>query len=356
MFPHLLHHKLTLYRILSEAAWGMPLGKRVSQIRSEGKYIENNERRRQQLDKLGFVWRMRSETQSAVDSVEIPFEQIYDALKVYRNEVQPTGTLSVPSEFTVPESDIWPESVRGLPLGRSMQKLRSKAFLRENPGAEEKLVAIGFQISAKMAANDVRFQNVYIALQRYKEIYGDLLVPQPFEVPVDTKEWPKATWGLRLGARVNAIRSQGTFVKANPERRQLLEDLGFVWTPPENERRKRGRKSKAEIEEQDAMRAHEIETSDGEEDFDDEDDDLDSFVASFDFSGTDSSETSFDNDRISQTWGFEPGSEFQDVVAAAKEEAAQQAAQDEYKPPKSLEESLKIARDMAVSVGIVKEG
>ncbi len=326
----------------------------MSQIRSEGKYIENNERRRQQLDKLGFVWRMRSETQSAVDSVEIPFEQIYIALKVYRSEVQPTGTLNVPPEFTVPESDEWPESVRGLPLGRSMQKLRSKSYLRENPDAEEKLTAIGFQISAKMAANDVRFQNVFIALQRYKEVYGDLLVPQPFEVPTDTKEWPKATWGLRLGARVNAIRSQGTFVKGNPERRHILEDLGFVWTPPESERRKRGRKSRAEIEEEDEKRAQGVESSRGVDDFDD--DDLDSFVASFDFSGTDSSEPPQDDDRISRTWGFEPGSEFQGAAAAAKEEAAQQTAQDEYKPPKSLEDSLRAARDMAIAVGIVKEG
>jgi hypothetical protein len=297
---------------------------------------------------------MRSETQSAVDSVEIPFEQIFDALKIYRDEVQPTGTLDVPSEFTVPDSDIWPESLRGLPLGRSVQKLRSKSFLRENPGAEDKLASIGFQVSAKVAANDARFQNVYIALKRYREIYGDLLVPQPFEVPSDTKEWPKETWGLRLGARVNAIRSQGTFVKANPERRELLEELGFAWTPPEGERRKRGRKSKAEMEDEDVQRAKEIESSSVPDDFDDED--LDSFVASFDFSGTDSNEDFDDDEQISSTWGFEAGGEFQDVVKTAKEEATQQAAQDEYKPPKSLEESLRIAREMAVSVGIVKEG
>jgi hypothetical protein len=339
---------------LIEAAWGMTLGKKVSQIRSQGKYVENNERRRQQLDKLGFVWRMRSETQSAVDSVEIPFDQIYDALKVYRSEVQPTGALSVPIEFSVPESDKWPENLRGLPLGRSAQKLRSKAFLREHPGAEEKLAAIGFQLSSKMAANDVRFQNVYIALQRYKEIYGDLLVPQPFEVPSDTQDWPKATWGLRLGARVNAIRSQGTFIKTNAERRALLDEVGFVWTPPESERRKRGRKSKAELEEADAKRAVDSSAPSGESE-NTGDDDLDSFVASFDFSGTDSSEEP-EEDAISPTWGFEGGSEFQEAVAAAQVEAAQQASQDDYQPKQTLAESLRQARERAVEVGIVQEG
>jgi hypothetical protein len=201
---------------------------------------------------------------------------------------------------------------------------------------------------------------VYAALKRYLEIYGDLLVPQPFEVPSDTQDWPRATWGLRLGARVNAIRSQGTFVKSDPERRQLLDDIGFIWTPPEGEGRKRGRKSKSEIEAEDAKRAIEIEGTDndapsgGQVELDD--DDLDSFVASFDFSGTDSSEPPPEDDHISPTWGFEEGVDFDDVVAAAKEGAAQQASMDEYKPPQSLQESLAAAKQRAIDVGIILEG
>jgi len=340
-----------------EAAWGMPLGKKVSQIRSEGKYVENNEKRRQQLEKLGFIWRLRSEAKSAEGKAEISFDQIYEALKVYRDEVQPTGPLDVPSEYTVPDSQPWPEHLRGLPLGRSVQTVRSKSFLKANPGAEEKLKAIGFQLSTKMAANDIRFQNVYIALKCYKEIYGDLLVPQPFEVPSDSPDWPKATWGLRLGARVNAIRSQGTFVKTNPERRELLDEIGFVWTQPENEKRKRGRRSKAEIEAEDAKRAQEAEKAAATkttEDFDD--DDLDSFVASFDFSGTDSSEAAPEEDSISPTWGFETGSEFQDLIASAQGEASKHSSQEEYSPPQTLEESLADAKRRAIEVGIIKEG
>jgi hypothetical protein len=67
----------------------------------------------------------------------------------------------------------------------------------ENPGAEEKLAGIGFVLDTKLAANDVRFHNVYSALKRYKEIYGDMvLVPQPFEVPDKSPDWPDDTWGL----------------------------------------------------------------------------------------------------------------------------------------------------------------
>lgn len=337
----------------------MKLGQKVGQIRSTGKYIDNNERRRKQLEKLGFVWRLRSETQGAVDSVEIPFEQIYNALVVYRNEVQGDGPLTVPVEFTVPDSDPWPESTRNLPLGRSVQKLRSKTYLRNNEGAKEKLIELGFQLDSKAAANDIRFHNVYTALGRYKEIYGDLLVPQPFEVPTDSSDWPESTWGLRLGARVNAIRSQGTFIKTNPSRREMLDEIGFVWSPPESERRKRGRKSKAELEAEEAKRANEI----GEESTvvsaaeaeKTDDDDLDSFVASLDFSASDASSAPGD-DTIAPTWGFENGPEFTNAVVAAQEEAAQQAAKEDYTPPKSLDESLKEARERAIAVGIVQEG
>jgi hypothetical protein len=332
----------------------LKLGQKVGQIRSTGKYVDTNERRRKQLDKLGFVWRLRAETKSAVDSGDIPFEQIFEALVVYKNEMKPNGPFTVPLQFAVPESEPWPESTRGLPLGRSISMLRSKSYLRENPGAEEKLEKIGFQLDTKVAANDVRFDNVYNALIRYKEVYGDLLVPQPFEVPNPSADWPEGTWGLRLGARVNAIRSQGTFVKNNDERRQLLDDVGFVWSPPESERRKRGRKSKAEKEqeEKEAFEAAANAATQPDARAHEELDDVDSFVASFDFSSSDDN----GEERIAPTWGFEGGRELQDVMAAAQEEAEQKAAQDEYKPPKTLGESLAEAKQRAIEVGIVQEG
>merc|ERR1712070_638726 len=198
----------------------------------KGLYISKSENRRQQLEKLGFTLK----GQAATTDTTIPFDQVYDALTVYRAEIKPSGPLTVPVEFTVPDAEPWPESTRGLPLGRAIKKLRSKAYLKENPDAEEKLKQIGFETDKKekkLSANDKRFQAVYLALERYKETYGDLLVPQPFIVPSDSAKWPEESWGLRLGARVNAIRSQGTFIKNNSERQGMLDALGFVWTPPD---------------------------------------------------------------------------------------------------------------------------
>lgn len=335
----------------------MQLGKKVGAIRSTGKYVDEKPNRKKQLDQLGFVWRARATSKSAVDDAVVPFEQIFEALVVYRGEVAPTGPLNVPKDFTVPDCPPWPEKTRGLPLGSFVTKLRSKVFLKEHPDAAEKLKEIGFLSDTKTTANDVRFMNVFYALKRYKETYGDLMVPQPFEVPGNSDDWPEETWGLRLGARVNAIRSQGTFVKSDPERRRMLDDLGFVWSPPESERRKRGRKSKAEKEqeEMDAVAsATGFRTADGEDDGTENGSDIDSFVSSFDLSSITGASSS--EEPISPTWGLEGGRELQDIVTAAKEEAAQQAAQDEYKPEATLDESLAEAKRRAIEVGIVVEG
>ena len=330
----------------------MKLGKEVGQIRSTGKYVDDSRSRREKLDKLGFLWRVRAETRSADSLADVSFDQIYDALVTYRKEFDVKGPLTIPKQFIVPEADPWPDSTRGLPLGDSVEKLRTKSFLKKNPGAEEKLAQIGFQFDTKVAANDIRFQNVYNGLKRYKEIYGNLLVPQPFEIPSDSDEWPEETWGLRLGARVNAIRSQGTFVKTSPERREMLDEIGFVWSPPDSERRKRGRKSKAEKEREAAAAAAAAEGYPGAFGPETDDtDELDAFVSSFDFGSM--AGDADGEESISPTWGLEGGREMKDFVAAAQEDAAQQAAQDEYEEPQTLEQSLAAAKERALECGVI---
>ena len=116
----------------------------------------------------------------------------------------------------------------------------------------QELVNLGFELDPKAAANAHRFSKVYDALSAYKKKNGNLLVPQPFVVPENDVEFPEETWGLRLGARVNAIRSQGTFVKFDQARREMLEDLGFTWELTTNASgKKRGRKKT--LEEEDAV-------------------------------------------------------------------------------------------------------
>jgi len=328
--------------MVSENAWGMKLGQKVAAIRSTGKYVQNNERRRKILEDMGFLWRLRA---AETTSVDVSFDQIYLALQTYIKE---TGKTTVPVNLVVPDCDPWPESTRGLPLGKKLSVVRSKAFLKNNPGAREKLEALGFELDSKAAANDTRFQKVYDALLTYKKLNGDLLVPQPFVVPEKSDEWPENTWGLRLGARVNAIRSQGTFVNTNPDRRKQLDDIGFEWSPPLSATgRKRGRRTKEEMEAQRAadearmsekMKDEKSQASSAMESL---------FGPSFAFEETSFESSNNGEEGEAPTWSFEGSAE-----TRAAEEAVKQS-EDEYQPPMNLNDTLEAAKQKAIDVGVI---
>ena len=111
-----------------EPGWGLKLGTKVAAIRSTGKFLEGEQadERRQLLDDMGFLWRLRSPSpDKKMDGVK--FEQIYDALSLYK---QKYGDLEVPASFVIPvtddENNDWPEHTRGLPLGGKLSTIRSK--------------------------------------------------------------------------------------------------------------------------------------------------------------------------------------------------------------------------------------
>jgi hypothetical protein len=45
------------------------------------------------------------------------------------------------------------------------------------------------------------YDKVKAAFLQYKSLFGDLLVPDIFVVPV-TEDWPEELWGMKLGACV----------------------------------------------------------------------------------------------------------------------------------------------------------
>ena len=392
---------------------------------------------------------MKEDAENDGDALTRRVSRIYTALSNYAELYN--GRTTVPLDFVVPStSPEWPTTVQGLPLGQEMDALltngaelllqsppewrrkfiallqapttetsstsstpsmaetpeptdiSSESLLNQDPiqaaegtkstPKEETVIPSSFP-SVMMtddggvpSANDVRFEKVYRALSTYKQVYGDLLVPQPFIVPESWTDQPDL-WGFRLGARVNAIRSQGTFVNKHPERRQLLDDLGFVWNPPRTEQRRAGRPSgstnKSTLSDQmldpyspqDAMRMKMAGSADdamfgglGGED-DDEDDELSSlFDKSFDFlekdgtgarSSTQGALSSINKDRQAPiTWGFEGGGDLQELARLQQKQMEQRQNLDEgtYAPPRTLAESLSEARVRAQEVGIIEEG
>ena len=65
------------------------------------------------------------------------------------------------------------------------------------------------------------------ALKRYKELYGDLLVPGRFEVPDNSDLWPSETWNLKLGNVVANVRAK----RIHKEKVEELESIGFQYNP-----------------------------------------------------------------------------------------------------------------------------
>lgn len=335
-------------------SWGLRLGKAVSEMRSTGKFLQgpNATERRRILEDMGFVWQVRDSLNERV-----PLDQLYQALAAYKQIVAgEKDNWSVPGNYVVPDLDPWPESVRGLPLGSQLVNLKRR--VAKNKNLRERFGKLGMDLFAdeetpeKLSANDIRFSNVYKALQTYKATYGDLLVPQPFKVP-KSPDWPKETWDLRLGARVNAIRSQGTFVNSYPERRQMLDDLGFVWlTDKEGTRRRRTARGEDEYDDDDDDDDDEDDEDDDEDgDSSDEEADSDSlFDESFDF-GQDF-DFSPEGEKTAPTWGLVDGGKELREAALAAEQAAK--AENEYAEPMSLADSLKEASDRALEVGVIE--
>lgn len=361
-----------------KAAWGMRLGKVVMHMRATGKYTNDHPQRKKILDELGFAWQVRHQPP------KVTLSQVYTALETYKGIY---GNTSVDSTFVVPNSPEWPESVQELPLGKSLVSLGKQLDKTTNQKWKDRFAALGWpelsggapqaprsppQSSSavdtapaagmvadaetastepapdvpetRLSANEERFRKVYTALKTYRDVFGDLLVPQPFVVPEKDPKWPEEVWGLRLGARVNAIRSQGTFVNGSPERKQLLDDLGFVWSPPKTERRGRKKASESSTDSRAGQRTTDGGTTDSlDESFED------LFGGDFGFKEF-SMDGSEKDGAPKPAWAFEGGGDLQDLARPPPEENNE----DEFLPPRTLQESLDEAVERARDVGIIE--
>ena len=76
--------------------------------------------------------------------------------------------------------------------------------------------------------NEEHWQRILKSLQVYKEVHGNLEVPQEFVVPSEAP-WPEDAWGMYLGHRVYGIRNREMYVKDRPDRVAELNRMGFIW-------------------------------------------------------------------------------------------------------------------------------
>jgi superfamily II DNA or RNA helicase len=167
---------------------GYPLGQWVINQRARAESLPAI--RRQQLDHLGFVW----------DSNDADWEEGFGYLKVYKER---EGHCQVPRRHIE----------NGFKLGNWVNNRRtSKDDLSEE--RRQRLDELGFIWDTLATA----WEKGYLRLKAYKEREGDC------RVPARHKEN-----GFNLGNWVNNRRANKNDL--SEERRQQLDELGFVWNP-----------------------------------------------------------------------------------------------------------------------------
>lgn len=178
-----------------------------------------------ELNQLGFVW----------ERLQPEWNLILEALITYRTLY---GNLLVPSSYVVPQGDNrWSKATWKIPLGNCVYRIRSRSdFLRDdNAGSRrDQLDGLGFVWDAQ----ERRYRIFYAALRHYAKLEKcgafsvgrsiSISIPSNYIVPSEDL-WPNELWGYPLGAKCIAVRQKDLYVKDKPERKQMLQKLGFHW-------------------------------------------------------------------------------------------------------------------------------
>jgi hypothetical protein len=165
---------------------GFPLGQWVSSQRTKGTALPKDQRQR--LEGLGFVW----------DASSDRWDEGFNYLKSYRKR---EGHCLVPKSRTE----------NGFPLGQWVNFQRTKRTVMSKE-RRQRLEGLGFVWDT----SSDRWDEGFNYLKTYKDREGHCLVRQ------DHSEN-----GSRLGGWVSVQRTRRNTMPK--ERRQRLEELGFVW-------------------------------------------------------------------------------------------------------------------------------
>ena len=136
------------------------------------------------------------------------FEEYYELLTDY---YQVNGNISVPSSYTV----------NGIALGRYVVKLRQA---RKSGNLSKKEIELLDNYGMVWDKNEESFVVGYQYAKKYFEEHGHLLVPATYEFE-----------GYNLGGFIRKQRVNKKKAKLNPERENLLNQIGMVWDVREYE-------------------------------------------------------------------------------------------------------------------------
>ena len=135
------------------------------------------------------------------------------------------GHARVPLGFVVPSEHPWPVGTHGVRLGSHVNRARQRAKKGMLPPSDKAVLdSRGFCWDV----SQWQWERILNALEVFRSVHGHLLVPRSFVVP-SMPPWPRDAWDMKLGHRVNSIRSGGHHVGRHPARHAQLDALGFIW-------------------------------------------------------------------------------------------------------------------------------
>lgn len=147
------------------------------------------------LEKIGFEWVSRFKKRS--------FDEIYPALEAY---VEEFGNCNVKGDYV---------TQNGIKLGMYVKEFRDGRF-KTSEEQKEMLNKLGFDWQKHRTR--LTFDELYELIKEYTKKYGNCCIPRYY----------KTIDGITLGIYVNNMRHG--YRKTSDEQKQLLDDLGFVWS------------------------------------------------------------------------------------------------------------------------------
>ena len=190
-----------------ESSWGYRLGEVVYRIRYGLLFVCY----RDDLQKIGFIFPAKRNpySPSRIMRMLLRYKELH-------------GDLKVPPSFIVPgDSELWPREARKFDLGYVVRSIRLGLVF---PDEYQTYLNAGFEFDI---IHNFDYVAVKLALLRYKELHGDMMVPTTFVVASKSSKWPEETWSLNLGAVVVNIRESNEY----EEHKEELVAMGFNYEP-----------------------------------------------------------------------------------------------------------------------------
>lgn len=156
--------------------------------------------------------------------LSVLFDSWTHVMKAFKNFQQIQGHPFVPMSFVVPCDDNWPSKLHGTKLGSAVKVLR-----RNKKIGKLKASVVTEWDEAGFVWNVFEWKsNLLMSLLGvYNQQNGHVRVPKEFIVPARCP-WPKDGWGLRLGKKVDYLRTKKESL--SEDQTKELNKIGFVWS------------------------------------------------------------------------------------------------------------------------------